>query len=352
MKYLHGGDVYRNQVRIDFSININPLGMPESVVEAGKKGIELATRYPDTQCMRLREELESSENVSKEYIFCGNGAAELIFLICLVCKPKKALLLSPTFAEYEQGLKSIDSQIEYYELDEKQDFQLQEDYLTYLTDEVDMVFLCNPNNPTGQMIEHTFLVRILETCKTHNIYVVIDECFLDFLEVVEKYTMKTYIMEYKNLIILKAFTKLYSMPGMRLGYGFTSNSFILQRLKEVSQPWSVSVPAMEAGIAALKEKKYVEKSRKLIFQEREFLTHALQQGLVKKLYQSSANYILFQAQKDLGILLMTQGIMIRDCSNYRGLSKGYFRIAIRDHRENEELIQIWKRIVKEEVRND
>lgn len=342
MKHIHGGDIYRNEVKLDYSANINPLGLPPKVMEALQESLKQVTVYPDVECSRLRQELEKAEGVSKNHIICGNGASDLIFLICNACKPKKALLVAPTFAEYEQALKSINCEIRYYKLEEKKEFSLQEDYLDALTEDMDMVFLCNPNNPTGQVIEREFLIQIARSCKRKNCYLIIDECFLDFLEDPQEYTMKDFLLPYDNLVILKAFTKLYSMPGLRLGYALVGDFSLINRIKQVSQPWNVSVPAQAAGIAALNEKDYVRKTRSIIKQERQFLQNRLQQGLAEKVYESSTNYIFFRAEEGLGEIFRKKGILIRDCSNYKGLEKGYYRIAVRSHAENVELIRVWE----------
>lgn len=344
MKNQHGGDIYKNLVRLDYSVNVNPLGMPHSVQNAAKEAIALCGCYPDTEYRRLIEKLSDTEKIPMNQILCGNGAADLLFRICQAAKPKKAVLISPTFSEYEHALESVGAEISYFELEEKNDFELEKAYLNQLTSDLDLVFLCNPNNPTGKQIAPSMLRSVLERCKTNNIILVLDECFLDFLEDTEKASMKSYLDSFKQLIIVKAFTKIYGMPGLRLGYVMSSNRELLVKMERAAQPWSVSIPAMEAGIAALSETEYVKTTKKIIKREREFLESAMNQGLVEKFYKSSANYILFQADIDLKEQLLERQILIRDCSNYKGLKVGYYRIAVKKHHENEELIQTWKEI--------
>ena len=168
---------------------------------------------------------------------------------------------------------------------------------------------------------------------------VVDECFLDFVEEPEKHTLKGKLAEYPNLFLLKAFTKRYAIPGVRLGYGFCSDSSVLERMEAVTQPWNVSTMAQQAGLAALKETEYVEKGRQLVFQESAWMKEKMGQ-LGQKVYPSEANYIFFHGPANLFECCVPKGILIRDCSNYPGLEKGYFRVAVKLHEQNEKLIQV------------
>lgn len=339
----HGGNIYGNKVRLDFSSNINLLGIPAGVIQAAKKGVELSYHYPDTECHELREAISRAEKIPKEQIICGNGAADLIFSLVLTKKPKKSLLPAPTFYEYEQALQSIDCEIIYHSLSDVNGFLLQEDFLEKITMDIDIIFLGNPNNPTGTLIEKELLERILMRCDTCNCLLVVDECFMDFVSKCKEYTMKEQCRNSKNLFVLKAFTKLYAMPGLRLGYGFSSDVKLLKNMKGVSQPWSVSVPAQMAGIAALKEEEYVIRSLHMLREEKAFLMKELE-NLNMTIYGFKANYIFFGAIKGLYEKCMKKGILIRDCSNYRGLNEGYYRIVIKTHEENRQLIEVLKEI--------
>lgn len=339
MKHLHGGDIYRNPNMIDFSANINPLGMPDCVREAAKKGIDFSQSYPDVECSTLRKKISQRFDVAYEEIICGNGAADLIFTLVRAITPKKALLLAPTFAEYEQALESVGCAIHYYNLKEEEKFLLGNEYIKEFYDKIsqgisyDMIFLCNPNNPTGQPIEYSLLYSIVKTCRKVGCMVVLDECFVDFLEEPETYSMISQITKFPNLFILKAFTKMYAMAGIRLGYGFTSDLSLIQKMRAASQPWNVSIPAQMAGMAALDLVDYEEKTRVYVRNEKRFLLEGLE-PYVKKIYGTSGNYIFFQAREDLYEQLKKKNILIRDCSNYRNLQKGFYRIAVRTREEN------------------
>lgn len=341
-KHVHGGNIYQYKECIDFSANCNPLGTPERIKNAVKNSVDLLGNYPQVGYLPLREAIASYEGVKTEQVICGNGAAELIFTLCHARKPKRALLAAPTFAEYGQALESVDCQVENFFLDEKKNFEINRDFLERLQGNLDIIFLCNPNNPTGILTDKKLLIEIAEKCKELKILFVIDECFLDFVKEPEKYTLKNTLEKYDNLFILKAFTKRYSMAGIRLGYGLCGNRKLLQKMDASVQPWNLSVMAQAAGIAALKENEYVEKGRALVFQEAERLKkEMIQAGLY--VFPSSANYIFFKGPEDLFEQFVKEGILIRDCSNYTGLSSGYFRIAVKNTSDNDRFLNaLWK----------
>ncbi|MHC1723624.1 MAG: histidinol-phosphate transaminase [Aminipila sp.] len=352
---IHGGDIYSAKEKgiediLDFSANINPKGLPERVKQAIIDGLDSCVNYPDPLCRELTSALSEFEGINRECIICGNGAADIIFRFALALKPKKALVLAPTFAEYEIALDTVGCETVHYELKEAEEFALKEEYLDALDSSYDVVFLCNPNNPTGQLVSKTFLEKVLKVCVEKNIIMVLDECFIEFVEDYEKYTMKSYIEKCKNLFILKAFTKSYAMPGLRLGYGLSSHDAILKKITDIGQPWSVSVPAQIAGVQALKETEYLEESLKEIREERQYLVAELNKLGIKN-YKPAANYIFIKIDEvsryDISTFktkLLEKGIIIRDCSNYIGLKEGYYRIAVKSHGANERLIEALKSI--------
>lgn len=335
--HIHGGDVYRHRDAVDFSANCNPFGTPGSVKKAVALAMEQVCHYPDVHCERLREAVAEYEGVNKEQVICGNGAADLIFSLVLAKKPAAALLTAPTFAEYEQALDTVDCEIRRYVLGRENGFAVGEDFLSQITEDTDMVFLCNPNNPTGVLMTEDFLERVLERCSKTGSFLMLDECFVDFVKEPEKHTMKPRLSQYENLFLLKAFTKRYAMAGVRLGYALCGNKALFTRMQQVTQPWNVSTLAQEAGIAALREREYVERSMESIRREREFLMEEMKK-LGYQVFDSCANYIFFKGPLDLYESCLEKGILIRDCSNYYGLEKGYYRVAVRLRRENELLL--------------
>ena len=276
--------------------------------------------------------------MNMEEIFCGNGAAELFFTAVQAVWPQKALVIAPSFSEYEEALRSVGAEVEYYYLCEEDNFQIRGDYVDKLSEEIDMIFLCNPNNPTGQTIDRDMLIKILDRCKKQNIVVILDECFLEFLDEPNRYEMSDLRGEYPNLLIIKAFTKIFSMPGLRLGYAISSNQDILEEMSWKLQQWNVSVPAQMAGVAALeKPKEYIRQTREYVSGQREYMRNIMKMmGYV--VFASKANYLFFKGRPGLEKEALEAGFLIRDCQNYEGLSEGFYRIAVRTKEENERLI--------------
>lgn len=341
MKHIHGGNVYQYKNCVDFSANCNPLGTPESVKNAIIESLSHISDYPQVGCAPLKDAIAQYEGVKPSQVICGNGAAEIIFSLCRALKPKKALLPAPTFAEYEQALTSVDCSCSHFFLKEEREFSMDDSFLEEISKEFDIIFLCNPNNPTGILTDRDFLMKVLKKCREHSVFLVVDECFLDFVEEPESYTLKDVLKEYQNLFLLKAFTKRYAMAGVRLGYGLTANQDLLQKMESVTQPWNVSSLAQAAGLAALKETEYVKEGRETVFKEQEFLKKEMKE-LGFTVFPSEANYIFFKGERNLFEKCVQKGVLIRDCSNYPGLEAGYFRIAVKSHEDNIRLIQALK----------
>lgn len=338
--YKHGGDIYNHVNCIDFSANINLLGMPMKVKEAIQRSISSCEHYPDVEMRRLKQSLADRENVGISNIICGNGAAELIFSVVMTIKPKKALIFAPGFYEYEQALKFVGCELVIYRLLESDDFVLKENHqneiLQMIDESFDIVFVCNPNNPTGVLTEKTFLEKLALKCLSCKTVLVVDECFLDFIDEKQSYTVTNLIERYNNLFVLKAFTKIFAIPGIRLGYALCSNEELLLKMKEGIQPWNVSVPAQEAGIAACSLPEFEKQTRTVVNEEKRFLIDVLNKAGFK-IYGSKANYIFFKANKDFEEKMIRNNILVRNCANYRGLNEGFFRIAVRTHEENIQL---------------
>ncbi|MCI9174654.1 MAG: aminotransferase class I/II-fold pyridoxal phosphate-dependent enzyme [Lachnospiraceae bacterium] len=361
----HGGDVYQYPNFIDFSANINLLGTPPKVLERVRSAAEEILHYPQPGSGKLRHAIAELEQVQPQQVFCGNGAAEVIFSLALAQKPKRALLFAPTFQEYEQALRSVGCKIRREYLRLEQGFRLREENLLSITPEIDLVFLCNPNNPTGILTEPGMLKRLADRCRQAGAVLAVDECFLDFASLERDISpvscsMKKYLRQYPNLFIIKAFTKTFGMPGLRLGYGLCGNEERLARMREVTQPWNVSVLAQEAGIAAAKEKAFLEETRKALETEKSFLLEHLMQyrpergaeaeekeGFFIRIYGCGANFIFFRSRIGLASEMKKFGILIRDCSNFPGLEEGWYRIAVRPRKENEVFVQALREIEKQ-----
>lgn len=347
MEYLHGGDIYTHEGMIDFSVNLNPFGPSEKVLEAVTAELSGIGQYPDSRARKLRHMLAEDLQVREQDLIFGNGAAELIFLAAQAIKPKKAVIPVPSFAEYRQALLAAECEVKEYQLEEKYQFRLQEDFLEILTEEIDLVFLCSPDNPSGCVIEKPLMDRIRKCCREKGIYMVLDECFLDFLPEEKALTQLGYYQNSPHLFILRAFTKIHAMPGLRLGYGISSDANLLEDMIQKRQPWSVSGLAQAAGCAAIGEKDRIEKTRQYIIEERTWMETRLREtGIVY--YPSQANYILLKSPYPLFDELKKRGFLIRDCSNYRGLTKEYYRIAVKKREENEKLMEALAAIYNKE----
>lgn len=338
MKKIHGGDIYsyENEI-IDFSSNVNPLGLSENIVTAIKNSISDIIHYPDVECRKLREKIAENENTKYENIMCGNGAAEIIYNIVQSMKPKKVLFAVPTFMEYEKASDTVDAEKTYYYLKEENNFDICDDIADYIDNTVDMIFICNPNNPTGRCTKRETIVKIIKKSRENNAVVVIDECFMDFVEDDKKYSVKDLVNIYDNIIILRAFTKLYAMPGIRLGYCICNNMDLIESMYNIRQPWSVSFLAQIAGVAAINEVELPQKTREYIKKEKQYIYNYLKKINISFL-DSQANYIFFKSIDNLDKKMIGHNILIRDCSNYVGLDKGYYRIAVKTHSENERLL--------------
>ena len=342
MQLVHGGDWagYRAQFgrdALDFSANVSPLGLPAGVAAAITAALPYADRYPDPLCRELRAKLAVHEGVPAEHILCGNGAADLIFRLVWAKKPHRALVTAPTFAEYASALESVGCAVERHFLKGSQDFAVTEDFLAAIHPGLDMVFLCQPNNPTGQLTPPELVQKIQRRCAECGALLVVDECFLDFLPDGDTLSAKPLLAE-KHLLILKAFTKLYGMAGVRLGYALCADTALLDTMQAAGQPWGVSSLAQAAGLAALDEIAYVEQVRALIAQQKPLLADGLR-ALGLRVLDGQANYLLFQGSETLGEALRQRGVVLRSCANYPGLDASWYRTAVRTAPENEQLLK-------------
>ncbi len=332
---------------IDFSANINPLGMPSSVKEAIINGIKEVEKYPDITYFELKCDIGNFENINKEHIILGNGAAEVLFNVVRGIDPKNSLILTPTFSEYEEATKAINGDIIYYKLKEEKNFYIIEDILDYINNDLDLIFICNPNNPTGVITEKSLLEKILIKAKRNNVMLIIDESFLDFIE--EDLSMISYINEYENLIIIKSLTKFFALPGLRIGYGICSNEYLKEKIEKISPAWNINILAEIAAKAGIKDKNYIKESVNFIKDEKEYLYKELKKLTQLKVYEPSVNFILLKTliKIDLKNELLKNNILIRSCNNFEGLDNSYYRIAVRTHEENSIIIRSLENIFKE-----
>lgn len=261
--YVHGGDRYGREIELDYSININPLGMPEESRQAAIKAILLSDCYPDPYCRDLIQGIRDFEGTTDQTeILTGNGAVELIYALCRAVPAGRALLTAPSFQEYENALEAADHSCEFLYLKEENDFILPlQELLLKITEETSLVFLCNPGNPTGTVTGKAELVRLAERCEETKTFLCVDECFLPFLPGEPALSMKGETVRFPHLAVLRAFTKVYGMPGLRLGYLMTGNRELAEWLKEKLPPWNVSLPAQLAGSCSTESRRISGKDK-------------------------------------------------------------------------------------------
>lgn len=328
MDLSHGGDlvsaqdVYQGEI-LDFSVNLNPLGPPPEALAARAD----LTRYPDPACRALRRAAGQMDGVDPARVFCGNGAAEVIFRLALALRPKEALLTAPAFSEYEEALTQVGCRCRFHFLREEESFDVTETILEKVQPGVALVMLCNPNNPTGRLISQDLLLNILARCEAVGAVLAVDECFYPLAQAGPG--LAPFLADHPGLVLIRAFTKTYAVPGLRLGYGLCGDLNLVRRLEEWGPCWNVSGPAQAAGLACCERADWPEQGR----MRTEALRPALRQGLEAlgcRVVPSQANYLLFRLPgvTDLKDRLLRRGILIRSCANYRGLGPDWYRAAV------------------------
>ena len=343
MELKHGGDWKSfldstNEMPLDFSASISPLGLPDGVRDAATASLDRADLYPDPLCRDLVSELARHHNVNSECIIAGCGASDIIERLLKAADPDRVLVTAPAFSGYTDALYGMGCTVSKYPLSEDNGFRIKEDILGYITDDTDILFLCEPNNPTGGCTEMHIMESILERCRETGTILALDECFNDFLDDGEERSL-TGRLDACRLVVIRAFTKFYAMPGLRLGYAMSGDTDLIEKMRQASQPWSVSVVAEAAGRAALKETEYAARLKKLIKSERTRMKKELS-SLGFRSVQGDANFIFFYSDvRDLDERLRKKSVLIRDCSNFDGLEKGWFRAAVRTVEENDKLLR-------------
>lgn len=337
----HGGDLnwaktqYSGEI-LDFSVNCNPLGTPPAVLEAARAALANVGCYPDPACTELRAAIAAMDGVTPEAVFCGSGAAEVIFRLALALRPRTALLTAPAFSEYEGALRRVGCGCRFHPLLEAEHFDVTQRILADITPGTDLLFLCTPNNPTGRCIAPALLARILGQCEAVGAYLVVDECFLPLAQ--SGPGMAPLLEGHPQLILLRAFTKSYAVPALRLGYCLADPALIA-RLETWGPCWNVSGPAQAAGLACCDLPQWPERGRALL----ETARPSLQRGLTAlgcRVVPGEANYLLFRLPgvPDLKARMLDRGILLRSCANYRGLGPDWYRAAVRKPAENEILL--------------
>ena len=350
MPFDHGGDwagFYREHgtLPLDFSASISPLGLPKGVREAVVRALDRSDRYPDPFCRSLRAAIGAAWGVPDSRVLCGNGAGDLIERVIRAVRPGQALVTAPTFSEYPAALRRVGCAVTEHMLRPENGFRLTEDVLEAITEDTDLVVLCEPNNPTGVTTNPALLTLILDRCDRCGTLLVVDECFNGLLSDPEAHTLLS-SLDSRRLLILNAFTKLYALAGLRLGFALCRDTALLETMEQSGQPWPVSNVAQAAGIAALADKEYPCRLRALLDWQRPLLQESLA-GLGAKNITGEANYLLFfHPDACLADKLVHRGVLIRRCAGFPGLGPGWFRTAVRTAEENRKLLEAVRQVTE------
>ena len=353
----HGSDIekicevyqLKSEEIVKFGANVNPLGLSEHVKEQLAGRLDILSSYPDRDYTSLRSTISEYCNIPAEFILPGNGSSELIALLIQERNPKHTLILGPTYSEYSRELSFSGSTQEYYHLREEDNFVLDvDDFCRTLDGKYDFLILCNPNNPTSSAISINDLRRIVSFCNERNIFVMIDETYVEFAPDINAITAVPLTREFTNLMVLRGVSKFFAAPGMRLGYGITGNMDFLAKMREKQTPWSLNSLGAFAGEIMLQDQDYIKRTRNLILSERDRMIQELKEVDTYKVYPAYANFILLKIQKD-GLTsydvfeaCIKQGLMIRDCSSFQCLDGEFVRFCIMMPEDNGRLLAVLK----------
>ena len=336
---------------VDFSASINPLGMAPGVRDALAGCVDRLLHYPDKSAADLKESLAAYHGVGTDEIAVANGSTELIHLLPRMVGGKRGLIVAPAFAEYALALKRSGWQFDYLTLKSGDGFALSLQGLQErLAEGYDLLFICNPGNPTGALIAKSDIEGVIRVCDESGTFLVLDEAFIDFCE---GESAKELIRKCRRGVLLRSMTKFFAMPGLRLGYAIGAPQTV-DAITSMQDPWSVNTAAQAAGIASLSDADYCRRTRNYVGEERERLAAGLA-GIPRiNVFPSRANYILAEIRCGLSAAklrsrLLEQGILIRDCGNFQGLDDRFFRVAVRPRAENELLVQQLRSIGSSEI---
>jgi threonine-phosphate decarboxylase len=359
----HGGNVHaaarasgrRLDQLIDFSASINPLGPSPSALRAMLNAIPHLVHYPDPDWTELLETLSTRWRLAPDRLVIGNGSSELIQWLPRAFSIHHALIVGPTFSEYERSVLSAGGLITSIDASRTQGYRPPlEDVITLLraaragsSRKIDAIFLCNPNSPTGVAVGAKELLPLVKAASDAGIWTILDETFIDYCE---SRSLLLRIARFPRLIVLRSFTKFYGLPGLRIGYAAGSKE-AMTRLRACLPPWSVNVLAQVAACAAIRDLRHARASLAFMQRERPRFVRSLRAVPGMTVYPSSANFLLvelppFLSASDCTGALARQGLLVRDCSAVPGLNDRTLRVAIRLPAQNRKLITALRRLVK------
>ncbi len=348
--YGHGGDLRTAAERfgverkqwLDFSANINPLGPPAKLLSRLQNELTQIIHYPDPGQRDLRQALAIKLGIDPEWLLIGNGAAECMALAVQAIAPKTVGVFYPCFSEYVTLAEQFGARVTGC-CGSEPEYKPGPDERNALIANVDLLFIGHPNNPTGLIYSEHELIEMAERTEQCGTYLAVDEAFLDFVAPEKMTTLLPRLNRYPHVIILRSLTKMFAIPGLRLGYAIAQPD-VIERMKQKQVTWSVNQLALAAGEECLSQDDYVEKTRELIDRERAFLRDCIEQRLGWQVCPGEANFLLVRlpdthTAAELQQSLGKKGILIRSCAMYPGLTEQHFRIAVRAREENERLLQ-------------
>ena len=351
--HFHGSDLekieeiygIKKEEIVSFSANVNPLGVSPLLRSALSEKIDAITTYPDREYTSLRKCIAAYCGTEYENIIVGNGSTELISLFIQIEHPKKALVIGPTYSEYEREIALGGGTTLYYPLKESDNFKLNvEDFLTHLNESIDLLVICNPNNPTSSSIRRGEMRHILDACKQHDIYVMVDETYVEFAYDMEEISAIPLTNYYNNIVILRGTSKFFAAPGLRLGYAVTGNRDLIEAINTRKNPWTINSLAVVAGETMFRDGEYIEQTKRLISSERARIFDLLKKNPDFKVYEPSGNFMLVRILKenvtsqDLFDRAIREKMMIRDCSTFPFLDNKYVRFCIMKREDNDRLL--------------
>ena len=337
-----------------FSANVNPLGISPLLRETLAKHVDAITNYPDRDYTQLRKSICAYTGANFENIIVGNGSTELISLFIQTTHPKKALILGPTYSEYEREISLEGGLTLYYPLKEENYFQIDvEDFCRQLNDSLDLLVLCNPNNPTSTAVARKDMRKILDCALQHGISVMVDETYEEFTPEGSKISSIPLTNNYNNLIVLRGISKFFAAPGLRLGYAVTGNPDLLKYINTKKNPWTINSLAEIAGCIMFSDKDYIDKTKALITGERQRMYETLSSWKTVKVYPSCTNFLLIRILREDVTSDMVfdhcirKGLMIRDCATFPFLDSSYIRFCVMSPEKNDELLEAFREVLGE-----